>query len=312
MNIFDLKRQIRHNEFGHVYVFQGIERAVMQIYWNHMATSCSCDVEFIDNVSAVYNTRRSLLEKPKLYVCNTDKDFMAQNETVWNRLYTALGSNYMVFTVDELDKRSRFYKHFENVCVEFAPLTREVLTYHIQKDIDLSSCACNELITACNASYSRILLEIDKVKRIKDALPDWTSDEVLYEMLDRDVIHHDTEDMLFPLCDAILSKDKRRVCACLDTGEEIPTLKLVTVLYNKAKKALLVHRGQELKYTNDEISKETGMKSAEIYAISKSTIIRTSEDLLECLKILRKIEKGIKEGIICEEQARDYLLTHLL
>ena len=311
MNLFELKKSIRHETVGHIYVFYGLEREGMKIYWEQIGCRTNRDVILIDTVRDIFGYRRSLLDRAKVFVCTNDKEFTT-SETAWDKVVNSLGDNILILTYDTVNKNSKFYKRFSDVCVEFEYFTRQVLTYHIQKHIpDLSEPLCNDLISACGGSYGRLLLEIDKITRIHEALPDWTSDEVVAEMLTRGVIHEDVGDLIFDLGNAILRKDKVSAYTYAHEGD-IPPLKLIQVLYNGFRRLLLVQRGKEQGLKETEISKETGISTREIWGISQNVKIRSSEDLIECLHLLRKCEKSIKEGVLCEEHTIDYLLIKLM
>lgn len=309
MNIFDLKKDIRAKTVGQFYVFHGLEREGMRIYWERMAECSGRTVQIIDQVSEAFTYRKSLLDKPKLFVCYADKEFIT-NESAWGKVAT-LGANALVLTMDSIDKRGKFYKAHEGVCIAFEPFSVQVLTHHIQVVLPISEGMCERLIGACGSSYGRILLELDKAKAICQALPEWTPDEVIDEMLFRGVIHADTGDMLFDLGNAIIAKDKATAYACACEGD-VPPLKLITVLYNALRRLLLVQTCKARGYRDNEITKETGLSSKEIWGISKNLNKRSSENIAECLQTLRKCEKGIKEGTLCEEHATDYLLVHLI
>lgn len=309
MNIFDLKKAIRAQTVGQFYVFHGFEREGMRIYWEHLAECSGRTVQIIDQVRDAFTYKKSLLDKPKLFVCYADKEFMT-NESARDKVAT-LGDNALVLTVDSIDKRSKFYKAHEDICIAFDAFSVPVLTHHIQKVFPISDDMCKRLIEACNGSYGRILLELDKVQAIAQALPDWKPDEVVDEMLYRGVIHEDTGDLLFDLGNAIIAKDKATAYACAQAGD-IPPLKLITVLYNALRRLLLVQTCRARNYRDAEITKETGLTSKEIYGISKNLNKRSSENIASCLQILRKCETGIKGGTLCEEHAIDYILISLI
>ena len=289
-------------------MFYGLEREGMKIYWEQMANRTNRDVMILDTVQEALNYRPSLLDNPKVFVVNNDRDFTS-NESAWDKIPTS--KNILIVTYDTLNKNSKFYKRFTDVCVEFDYFTPEVLTYHIQKYIDVSDSTARDLINACGHSYGRIMLEIDKIQRIANALPEWTHDDVVQEMLCRGVIHEDIGDLIFTLGNSILKKDKETAYACAHEGDIVP-LKLIQVLYNGVRRLLLVQKAKEQGYRDAEITKETGISSKEIWGISHNLNIRSSENLIDCLRVLRKCEKAIKEGVLCEEHAIDYLLVTLL
>ena len=310
MNIFDLKKSIRAKTVGHFYVFYGLEREGMKIYWEQMSRNTDHEVLFVDTVKEALGQRPSLLEKPKVIIVTNDKDFTTA-ESVWDSLSQRLSKNILIVTYDTLNKNSKFYKRFTDVCVNFDYFTPEVLTYHIQKHINVSDKTARDIINACGGSYGRILLEIDKIQRISNALPDWSDDEVVEEMLSRGVIHEDVGDLIFTLGNSILRKDAETAYTCVRDGD-IPPLKLIQVLYNSMKRLLLVQMCKEQGYKDAEITKETGISSKEIWGISRNLNVRQSGELTRCLHVLRKCEKAIKEGVLCEEHAVDYLLVTLM
>lgn len=310
MNLFELKKDIRAKTMGHFYVFCGLEREGMKIYWEQMSCRTDREVLFVDTVKEALGQRPSLLEKPKVIVVNNDKDFTAA-ESVWDTMSQRLSKNILVVTYDALNKNSKFYKRFTDVCVMFDYFTPEVLTYHIQKHLTVSDKTAKDIINACGGSYGRIMLEIDKILRISNALPDWTHDEVVAEMLARGVIHEDVGDLIFTLGNSILRKDIETAYTCVRDGD-IPPLKLIQVLYNSMKRLMLVQMCKEQGYRDAEITKETGISSKEIWGISHNLNVRQSGELARCLHVLRKCEKAIKEGVLCEEHVVDYLLVTLL
>ena len=310
MNIFDLKKNIRAKTVGDFYVFYGLEREGMKIYWEQMASRTDREVLFVDTVKEALGQRPSLLEKPKVIVVTNDKDFTTA-ESVWDSLSHGLSKNILIVTYDTLNKSSKFYKRFTDVCVMFDYFTPEVLTYHIQKHLTVSDTTARSLIDACGGSYGRIMLEIDKILRISNALPDWSHDEVVAEMLARGVIHEEVGDLIFTLGNSILRKDIETAYTCVHEGD-IPPLKLIQVLYNGFRRLLLVQVAKEQGYKDAEISKETGISSKEIWGISHNLNVRQSGELARCLYVLRKCEKAIKEGVLCEEHAVDYLLITLM
>lgn len=76
--------------------------------------------------------------------------------------------NIIIFKFNELDKRSKFYKQFENGIVEFNKLSDEILIQYIQRELPLSNQNCKKLIDICNSNYNQILLEINKIKQFQN------------------------------------------------------------------------------------------------------------------------------------------------
>lgn len=157
-----------------------------------------------------------LFNTKKLYVILDDLDIMKQ-ESVWNEINP--NENIIIFKYNNLDKRNKFYKYFEEQVVEFNILSEDVLVKYIQKELNvgtnLTDINCKKLIDICGGSYNQILLELDKLKHYYDywlqgeASPD---NNIVFNVLDEQgAFHKEISDITFTFIEKVITRDIKQV-----------------------------------------------------------------------------------------------------
>ena len=307
MNIQELQKQIINKEFDNLYIFLGEEIAIQKIYINMIAQKTGLELQYVEDIKSVYN---KLLNR--LYVILDDIEFTKQ-EKIFNELNYKIGDNIIIFKFNSLDKRSKFYKQFENRIVEFNKLSDEVLTKYIQKetskDIPLSNINCKKLIDICNSNYNQILFELDKINQLKDIYYINSYDYVFEQLEKQGAFHKEISDITFTFIDKVVTRDIKAVYELQKKLKQIneSNIKLLSLLYNNIKTVLLV---QSCK--SDDICKTTGLQYYQVkYNINKVGYYSTGE-LVHALRLIQKIESGIKTGEIDEQISLDYLLINIL
>ena len=168
MNLIDLQGQIKLRQLDNFYIFTGEEIAVQKIYINKIAEVCNLEIEYVENFKSIYKILNvnDIFNTKKLYVIIEDNDFI-KNEKAWKDLnFNSDNKNILIFKFNNLDKRSKFYKNYENKLVEFNKLSNEILIKYIHKELpELSNNNCLKLINICDNNYNQLLLEIDKIKQ---------------------------------------------------------------------------------------------------------------------------------------------------
>lgn len=169
MEITDVKRQIKSGELDKIYVFHGPEHTVMKTYLKMMADN-KYQLTYADSLMDIMTgaKTKSLVPVHHLYVIMDDKEYLT-NEKIRQK-FKGLKDDVVVFYYSTTDKRLKFWKDNKDIAVEFSRLSDQVLTKYIQKEIDLSDKNCQRLITICGGDYSRILLEIAKIKSYYSAI----------------------------------------------------------------------------------------------------------------------------------------------
>lgn len=319
MDIGAVKSQIKSGDLNSYYIFTGPEWQVQKVYIEQIAKTMKCPVVRIDAVADVYNKlkNKSFVSTRCCYVVRDDPDLMS-NEKLQGQIDSGLlGDNVLIHLITNIDKRTKFYKAYQDVIVEFEPMSDVLLKKYIQRIIKLSDKNCDRLIEVCEHDYGRILLEIDKIKRyVSTDRPlfghgkNSTEEDCCFEMLLKDgTIYEPPYDAVFDFVDAVLLGDVNwafdLLRQCYEVGEA--TMVLLSVLYNNAKAVLLVQSCE-----SKDIGKTTGLTGWQIKnALNKKNVYSNGE-LVNMLRTIQKVESGIKTGTIDEKIAMEYILVGCL
>lgn len=319
MDVASLKSHIKLKTLQTFLIFTGPEWKVQEIYLNQIAKAKSCETKRIDSIADIYSQLRnkSFVQKPAIYIVRDDKELMSNEKLQAQLDGDLLGQNMLILLLTTIDKRTKFYKKYKDTIIEFEPLTDSALKKYIKKEIDLSDTDCQTLIDICEHDYGRILLEIDKIKWYQKSTVDhqWDGVEKLCthdcfkNLLKDGTIYQPPYDAIFDLVDAILDRKVNKVFDLLqqsyDVGEA--TMVMLSVLYNNAKAVLQIQT-----YEGDNLSKATGLTGWQIKNAKAHVRKYSDEELIYILKLIQKIESGIKTGKMEDEFAMQYLLTHIL
>ena len=317
MNLQALKSQLASNKISSVYVFTGPEWVAQKTYINHIAKIRGLEVRRIESIADVFSKLKnsSFIRTDFVYVARDDSEFM-QNEKLQDQLSSVMQKSVYISLVTSVDKRTKFYKKYQNDMVEFEYFSDKILKKYIQKSIDLSDAYCQKLIDICESDYGRILLEIDKIKQYQKTTEDvqWdgtektTTKSCFNTLLSEGVIYRPPKDAIFDFVNAVLNRSTK----CWDllyqsyaVGEA--NMVLLSVLYNNIKQTLQV---QSCK--SSDISKSTGLTGWQIKCVKEYVNNYSNGELVAGMKLLEKISTGIKTGQIEDEFSVQYFLCNFL
>lgn len=310
MDINTVKGHIKQKKFDPMYIFTGPEWMGQKIYIEQISKVTGYEIKRIPSISTVFVKlkNRSFVDKNYIYVVRDDKEFMT-NEKLQSNIKTALGNNIFILILTAVDKRLKFYKQYKDNIVEFEPFNSTVLTKYIQCEISLSEKNCQLLIDICESNYGRILLEIDKIKNYaKGFVGDYGPDNFLSMLLKSGTIYKPAKDAIFDFVEAVMCRSNK----CWDllyqsyaVGEA--NMVLLSVLYNNIKQTLQVQS-----YHGSDLSKSTGLTGWQIQCAKKHLNKYRDEELIRGIRLLQKIESGIKTGKIEDEVSVEYFLVNFL
>lgn len=317
MELTTLKAHIQKKKFSPVYILCGEEIGVMNIYINQIAKVQNKQVYRADSFKEVFQkvTKQSIIKQSFVYVIRDDKEVLT-SEKIHKLISKPTWSDIVIIVFSNMDKRTKFYKQYKDSICEFEPLEERVLIKYIQKEIDLSVENCQRLIQACESSYSRIMLEIDKIKKYEEyyythlSHEKITSDLAFEELLESGVIYTPPRDAIFIWSNEVMNRKNPvkifdLMQECYDSGEA--TLVMLSVLYKTMKKTLQVQS-----YKGDNITKATGLTGWDIKCVKPYVNRYKTSELLNAMQLIHKMEKGIKTGRVEESMAVPNVLVNIL
>lgn len=312
MNITDVKTDIKNKTIKPYYIFAGEEIEIQRIYIEKIAEVLGYQVVRPNSIADVWDSiiTPTLFDTPSVYVVRDDKDLM-QSEAIQKQIdNTNLNGNVIIHLMTSVDKRTKFYKSNSAKIVLFERLTTEMLIKYCQREIALNRANCERLIAICENDYSRLLLEIDKIKKYMQATKAEDMPNNSFEvLLAENAIAVPPQDAIFDLVDAILN---RNVCQTYDLLEQCyavgeANMVILSVLYNNAKQVLQVQACE-----SQDIVKSTGLTPFQVKCAKERCGHYYNDELVDMLRLIQKIQKGIITGQIEDELSVNYLLVNIL
>ena len=311
MNIADVKADIKNRTIKSYYIFTGDEIEIQRIYINKIAETLNYTVVRVDSIADVWSNITSpiLFGEPCVYVVRDDKDLL-QDDLLQSQIETnKLNGNVIINLITTVDKRTKWYKSNSDKIVLFERLSDELLLKYVQREITLNRRNCERLIAICENDYSRILLEIDKIKSFIAFLPESDCNKVFEAFVEDGTISVPPQDAIFDLVDAILKRQVSRVYyllkQCYEVGEA--NMVILSVLYNNAKQVLQVQSCE-----GGDICKSTGLNSWQVKCAKEKCGHYSNAELAVMLKLIQKIQKDIITGRLEDSVSVDYLLVQIL
>ena len=323
MNITDVKTQIKEKNIQPYYIFAGDEIEIQRLYINKIAEVLGYDVVRADCITDVWDKiiNPTMFDSSCVYVVRDDKDLI-QNEKLNDKISdkNTLNGNIIINLITTVDKRTKWYKANSDKIVLFEHLSDEVLSKYVQKEVSLNKSNTLRLIAICENDYSRILLEIDKIKRYanetwkhreereRDGGISWVN-ECFEKLVEDGTIYTPPKDAIFELVDAILRHQVNKIYdlleQCYAVGEA--NMVILSVLYNNAKQVYQVQN-----CASSDVCKTTGLTSWQVKCAKDKCGYYSSDELENILRTIQKVQKGIITGQIADEISVQYVLAKIL
>ena len=310
MDITAVKQQIKNNTPSKFYVFVGEEVTVMREYIERIAHCINVEPTYADTVLDIMPnlTSKSLLSVPQCYVIREDKDFIKSDALQDFIDEKTQNKNIIILCFYSLDKRSKLYKAYKDSIVYFERLNERILSKYIAQKIELSERNVRTLMEICEFDYGRCLLEIDKIKTFAD-IKGTNYDVAFQQLLSEGAIYEPPYDAIFDFIDAVL-KHKVKLAynlyqQCMDIGES--NLALLSVLFSNARSTLQVQSCQ-----SKDIAQSTGLTGFQIMKAKERCNVYTNRELVSMMRLIQKVERGIKTGEMEEQFSVEYVLINVL
>ena len=310
MDLQTLKAHIKTREFDPFYIFTGPEVGVMDIYIKQMAKVQEANIIMLDGIEDLARKmhKGSMLKNASVYILRDSKEFIQDIDLARKITHSgALSGAILLLIYANIDKRSKVYKEFQDTIVDFQPMKPDILKKYIQKEIQLSDGAYDKLIEVCESDYSRILLEVDKIKRYMQATKQ-NAESAFAILMKAGAIFQPPKDAVFDFVDAVLKGKKDLAFYLLKSSYEYgeATMVLLSNLYNSTKQLLQV---QSFK-GDGKITEATGLTPFQVKLASERKGRNSIGDLIYLMRLVRDTEKGIKTGAIEEQMAMPYILAN--
>ena len=317
MELVDLMTAVAENKVPHYLILFGEEQAILDIYIQHIAQNYK--IVYCDTVAYALSQvgKKSIDKSNKVYIVNEDNAYTNAEESWKNVKQTFSKSKHiLLLKYHSIDKRGKFYTQNKGNAVEFTHLSEDVLINYIQQKLpDLSEENASKLITWCNYDYGRILMEIDKIQQWvnyytdKEGTPNTDS---AFKLLNKQgLFYKEIGDITFELTNAVLGGYSETAIQKLDEAKRKgePAMMIASILYTGFRN-LLAYQG--LGNNKQNAMERTGLTKGELYGCTKNvggySIAEVRRNMLFC----QKIETGIKQGIVDEDVALEYLILHCL
>lgn len=312
MNLPELKQEILDGKLRSLYVFVGEELALQDVYINKLAEIANVNTVVVDSLSDVFNKLNSkslISHKPSLYIIREDEDYR-KKESKWEDLMNLKNSrgNIVVLRYCDIDKRGKFYKAHESVLTEFNFMESGILKNRLQAVTGMSENSCLELVNICGRNYGRIQHELYKLSVFAN-VNGYSLQTAYLEARKRNMIHEDIGDIIFDFVSAVEERNIPLIYSLYDKLKQTDEgpLKVITILYNSFRNILLVQSTQK----QDRTEQVLGLSNAQIYVTSQKCDRYAIQEIVSMVKLLREIEKGIKNGTIDGGYAVDYFLSQI-
>ena len=315
MKLSDLQKQIVSKNIDRVLLLFGEEVAIMDIYLDKIYKVTGADVLRFDSVKEAYAKlvqRRITTGCPRVFVVRDDKEFLKADKE-WRKVFTAAesGADYLILIYSAMDRRSKFYKQNQEKLCEFEKLSSSMLAGYINRLLPgMTASETEQFAQVCECSYSRILLEADKVQHYAK-VSRLEHGAAFRELLKQGVIYQPVGDITFLFTDAILTRNFKDTAKYLLQAKSIGESEILTlsVLYNGFKQILMV---QGLGRDQSEPCKRTGLTPWQVKMAKEKQGHYSIAELVNALKVIRFVEKGIKTGAIDADVAVEYVIVNIM
>ena len=307
MQLYEIIEHTKNHTLPPFLIFTGSEYAIIELYIDKICSAYAYERKSIQSLKQIVKKQKviSLIGEKKGYVCKYDFEALKTNYTK-QMVYSSVGNNLLFLVVPAVDKRGKFFKTFENNIVEFVEQDFKTIKLMLADKTTLNEKHLERLIAGCGNNYSKILLELDKIKTLSNVRN--CSEDIAYKQLLEDGTVIEQQEVKLPkFVDCVLRKNKK--CFelyndLIENGEN--NMVILSWLYNATRNQLSVQ-------TVSRPSQETTGLS---YFFIKECLERidyfSTKELLDMLARIKYVEQGIKSGLIEDTNSVSYVLVNTL
>lgn len=308
MDIADLKDELLNNKLRHLYIFCGEELALQDIYINKIQEISGLPIVRADSIGSIYTrliTKSFIKTKPNLYLIRNDDSYLSK-ESDWKTLLAtkSFGGNIVILLVSNNKKGGAFDKAHDEILTYFNTMGENILVNRMIATTKMPDEYCKDLVSMCGCSYGRLRNEFYKLSMFAN-LNGISINSAYLEAKKSNFIHADVGNITFDFTNAIVY---RKIVTAYNLWKTLKerneTLGIIALLYNAFRHILMVQCTDVQARTEQVL----GLTSAQIYITTKQCGFYNSVELVNIVKTLRYLEKGIKTGMVDEVYAIEYLM----
>ena len=312
MDIRELKQELLDNKLRPFYVFIGDELALQDIYIDKIQQLSNLQIQRVDSIASIKSNLSSgglMKMEPKLFVIRNDEIYL-KSEKSWKKFIEAtnLKNNICIMLYSTVEKTSHFAKEHDTVLTSFDFIGTSLLTNRLQATTGMPQQYCADIVKLCCNNYGRIKNELYKLC-VYARVHKCSLGNAYLDAKKLNLIHEDVGDIIFEFTNAIVERKIAKAYELADkiVGTEDGPLRIISVLYNSFRQILMVQSTPPKERTEQIL----GMTNAQIYITNQKCGIYNLIELVNIVKILRSLEKGIKIGTVDSKYAIQYLMGQI-
>ncbi len=327
MSMDVLKRHLKENKIGKLYLFTGPEQYLVRHYtdqilgklldentkvFNYSELTGKVSFQAISDAISIYpafsDRRVVLIKESTLFK-------LGGKETDWNAFFSSLPEYIcLIFIQQEVDKRLIFYKALDKngLIVDFKRQDENALTKwvinrfsRLRKQINEQDAAY--LVTLLDPDMNFMSLELEKIARYAGE-----AERITRKHIDA-VASRSVKSIIFDLTDAISQRQTTQALKILsELVEQKEPIPLIMAMVGRQMGILLrLKKMEEKKLPQPEMAKLLGMNPYVVGKIRKQAASFTIEQLKKTMRKCVEMDQASKSGRMDPRMALDVFITEL-
>lgn len=312
MDIKELKQELLDKKLRSSYIFTGQELAIQDIYVDKICEISGLQKVVLDTLKTVYSrlgARTIIKTPPKVYVIRDDELYQ-KDEKVWDKVIEGSnqGKNIIILKYTDINKRSEFYKKHEPILTQFDFVGSSQLSNRVQALTKWPIQYCQDLVKLCGCNYGRIQHELENLE-ILCKVNNYSMNTAYLEAKKHNMIHEEIGDIIFDFTNSVVERNVTKAYTLLDKIKKTTEgpVKVLSVLYNSFRNVMIVQSTPQNQRTEEVL----GLSKGQIYVTSLKCDRYSIFDIVSIVKLIQKIESGIKTGEVDQNISLDYLLGEI-
>lgn len=309
MDITELKQELLDGKVRSTYVFTGDELALQDVYIDKIKELSGLEIVRVETLLSIFSkvTAKTLFKiQPKIYIIRND-EYYYKTESAWKQFLECQNfrGNIVILLYSGVENKSKFCNAHENILTRFDFIGDSMLVNRLQATTGMPAAYCADIVKKCGCNYGRIKNELYKLN-VYAVVNHWDYNMAYLQSKKCDLIHEDIGDIIFEFTNAVESRNIKKAYELWPkmkyTGDG--PMRVLSVLYNSFRQILMVQSTPP----NQQTEEVLGMTKGQIFITSQKCFKYNIYEVVNIVKTLRYLEKGIKIGTIAEDYAMDYLM----